>query len=743
MASSRVAKLLCFLLCFCFRSFQVSAQSRAVFACDTNSNPSLASFAFCNPALGIPQRVGDLVNRLNLDEKIAFLVNAAPNVTRLGIPRYEWWSEALHGVSNVGPGTKFSDLVPGATSFPTVILTAASFNASLFEAIGKVVSSEARAMYNVGLAGLTFWSPNINIFRDPRWGRGHETPGEDPLLTSKYGAGYVRGLQQRDDGNKDKLKVAACCKHYTAYDLDNWKGVDRFHFNALVTQQDLDDTFQPPFKSCVLDGNVASVMCSYNQVNGKPTCADPNLLSGVIRGQWKLNGYIVTDCDSVDVLYNAQHYVKTPEEAAAVSISAGVDLDCGSFLGIHTGAAVKAGLVKEPDIDRAVSNNFATLMRLGFFDGDPSKQLYGNLGPKDVCTPANQELGIEAARQGIVLLKNSQGSLPLSPKAVKNLALVGPNANATSAMIGNYEGCANVSCPAPNIAESTKAAAAADATVIVVGGDLSVEAEMRDRNDLTLPGQQQQLVTQVANAAKGPVILVIMSGGGMDVTFAKTNNKITSILWVGYPGQDGGAAIADVIFGFHNPSGRLPVTWYPQSFVEKVPMTNMNMRPDPKTGYPGRTYRFYTGETVYNFGDGLSYTQINHQLVQAPRAVSVTLGGNHPCKSSLCQSVEAVDENCQNSAFDIRLKLYNAGQMKAGHTVFLFSSPPPVHNAPRKQLLDFQKISIEPKQDKILKFNVDVCKHLGITDENGQRKVALGQHVLHVGDLKHSLTVKI
>ncbi|WCJ40093.1 beta-xylosidase 3 [Euphorbia peplus] len=767
MASSRAPKVLFLLLCLLsVHLCEVRGQSGAVFACDTKANPSLASFAFCNAALGIPERVGDLVKRMTLDEKITALVNSAGNVSRLGIPRYEWWSEALHGVSNVGPGTKFTNLVPGATSFPTVILTGATFNASLFEAIGKVVSTEARAMYNVGLAGLTFWSPNINIFRDPRWGRGQETPGEDPLLTSKYGAGYVRGLQQRDDGNKDKLKVAACCKHYTAYDVDNWKGVDRFHFNALVSQQDLDDTFQPPFKSCVLDGNVASVMCSYNQVNGKPTCADPDLLAGVIRGQWKLNGYIVTDCDSVDVLYSAQHYVKTPEEAAAVSINAGVDLDCGSFLGQHTGAAVKAGLVKEAEIDRAVTNNFATLMRLGFFDGDPSKQLYGNLGPKDVCTPANQELGIEAARQGIVLLKNTKGSLPLTPKSVKHLAVIGPNANATRVMIGNYEGipckytsplqgltavvattyapgCTNVACSAPNFDEATKAAAAADATVIVVGADLSIEAEMKDRIDITLPGQQQQLVTQVATASKGPVILVIMSGGGMDVTFAKTNNKITSILWVGYPGQDGGVAIADVIFGFHNPSGRLPMTWYPQSFVDKVPMTNMNMRPDPKTGYPGRTYRFYTGETVYNFGDGLSYSQIKHQLVKAPKTVSVPLGANHPCKSSECQSVEAVDENCQNSAFDIDMKVHNAGKMKAGHTVFLFSSPPAVHNAPRKQLLDFQKISIGPKEDKIVKFKVDVCKHLGVTDETGKPKLGIGEYVLHIGDLKHSLKIKI
>ncbi|XP_034702764.1 beta-xylosidase/alpha-L-arabinofuranosidase 2-like [Vitis riparia] len=621
-------------------------------------------------------------------------------------------------------------------------------------------------MYNVGLAGLTFWSPNVNIFRDPRWGRGQETPGEDPLLSSKYASGYVRGLQQSDDGSPDRLKVAACCKHYTAYDLDNWKGVDRFHFNAVVTKQDMDDTFQPPFKSCVIDGNVASVMCSYNQVNGKPACADPDLLSGIVRGEWKLNGYIVSDCDSVDVFYNSQHYTKTPEEAAAKAILAGLDLNCGSFLGQHTEAAVKGGLVDESPVDKAVSNNFATLMRLGFFDGNPSKAIYGKLGPKDVCTSEHQELAREAARQGIVLLKNSKGSLPLSPTAIKTLAVIGPNANVTKTMIGNYEGtpckyttplqgltalvattylpgCSNAACGTAQIDEAKKIAAAADATVLIVGIDQSIEAEGRDRVNIQLPGQQPLLITEVAKASKGNVILVVMSGGGFDISFAKNDDKITSILWVGYPGEAGGAAIADVIFGFYNPSGRLPMTWYPQSYVDKVPMTNMNMRPDPASGYPGRTYRFYTGETIYTFGDGLSYTQFNHHLVQAPKSVSIPIEEGHSCHSSKCKSVDAVQESCQNLAFDIHLRVNNAGNISGSHTVFLFSSPPSVHNSPQKHLLGFEKVFVTAKAKALVRFKVDVCKDLSIVDELGTRKVALGLHVLHVGNLKHSLNVRI
>ncbi|KAK4793787.1 hypothetical protein SAY86_011781 [Trapa natans] len=746
--------------------YLASAQT-PVFACDIGSNPSLAAFPFCNVTLGVHDRVADLVRRLTLPEKIGNLVNNAAAVSRLGIPKYQWWSEALHGVSYVGPGTHFSSLVPGATSFPQVILTAASFNATLFEAIGKVVSTEARAMHNVGLAGLTFWSPNINIFRDPRWGRGQETPGEDPLLSSKYASGYVRGLQQTDDGNPDRLKVAACCKHYTAYDVDNWKGVDRYRFNAIVTQQDMDDTFQPPFKSCVVDGNVASVMCSYNQVNGKPTCADPILLAGVIRGQWKLNGYIVSDCDSVDVLYNSQHYTKSPEDAAAMSILAGLDLNCGSFLGQHTQKAVDAGLVDEASVDKAVSNNFATLMRLGFFDGDPRKQHYGKLGPTDVCTPENQELAREAARQGIVLLKNSAGSLPLHPASIKTLAVIGPNANATKTMIGNYEGtpckyvsplhglttyvsttyapgCANVACSAAQLGDAKKIAALADATVLVMGADQSIEAESRDRVDLLLPGQQQLLVSEVAKVSKGPVILVIMSGGGMDIQFAKDDVKITSILWVGYPGEAGGAAMADVIFGVYNPSGRLPMTWYPQSYVQKVPMTNMNMRPDTSKGYPGRTYRFYTGDTVYSFGDGLSYSSYSHHLDQAPELVSVPLEVNHACKMSKeCESVNALEQTCGDLGFDIHLRVKNWGTLSGSHTVFLFSSPPSVHRSPQKHLLGFEKVFVVAGGEARVKFRVDVCRDLSVVDEAGVRKIALGHHLLRVGDLEHSLRVGI
>ncbi|XP_051132799.1 beta-xylosidase/alpha-L-arabinofuranosidase 2-like [Andrographis paniculata] len=765
MAVAGVCGIVCIIIACAAVGAAAQGPGRAAFACDVAGNPGLRNLTFCDASLAVQKRVEDLVGRMTLPEKIGWVVNAAAGVSRLGIPSYEWWSEALHGVSYTGPGVHFNGIVPGATSFPQVILTGATFNESLFQTIGKVVSTEARAMHNVGLAGLTFWSPNVNIFRDPRWGRGQETPGEDPVLTSKYGAGYVRGLQQRDDGNKDGLKVAACCKHYTAYDVDNWKGIQRYTFNALVTQQDLDDTFNPPFKSCVLDGNVASVMCSYNQVNGKPTCGDYDFLAGVIRDQWKLNGYIVSDCDSLDVIFNSQKYTKTPEETAALAVNSGLDLNCGSFLSKYAQGAVDKGLLNETTINKAVSNNFATLMRLGFFDGDPSKQLYGNLGPKDVCTPENQELAREVARQGIVLLKNIDGSLPF--KSIKSLAVIGPNANATKTMLGNYEGvpckittplqglaasvsttkyqpgCADVSCGTAQIDDAKKIAAGADAVILVMGSDQSIERESQDRVNITLPGKQQLLVSEVAKASKGPVILVIMSGGGMDVQFAKDDPKVTSILWVGFPGQAGGAAIADVIFGRYNPSGRLPMTWYPQSYADKVDMTDMHMRADPSRGYPGRTYRFYKGPTVYAFGDGISYSEFSHTLVKAPKIISVPLEEQHVCRSAACESLDATEDNCRNLAFDVHLNVRNEGMMSGSHTVFLFSTPPQVHNAPQKQLLAFDKVHLAPTGEKTVRFDVDICKHLSVTDENGNKKVGLGEHILHVGSLKHSLSVKV
>ncbi|KAL2341705.1 hypothetical protein Fmac_009645 [Flemingia macrophylla] len=742
------------------------SEGRVPFACDPR-NVETRGFKFCRTNVPIHVRVQDLIGRLTLPEKIRLVVNNAIAVPRLGIQGYEWWSEALHGVSNVGPGTRFGGSFPGATMFPQVISTAASFNQSLWREIGRVVSDEARAMYNGGQAGLTYWSPNVNIFRDPRWGRGQETPGEDPTLAAKYAASYVRGLQ--GDGAGNRLKVAACCKHYTAYDLDNWNGVDRFHFNAKVSKQDLEDTYDVPFKACVLEGQVASVMCSYNQVNGKPTCADPDLLRNTIRGQWRLNGYIVSDCDSVGVFYDTQHYTRTPEEAAAEAIKAGLDLDCGPFLAIYTDAAIRKGLISENDLSLALANLITVQMRLGMFDGEPSAQPYGNLGPRDVCTAAHQQLALEAARESIVLLQNKGHSLPLSPTRHRLVGVIGPNSEATVTMIGNYAGvacgyttplqgiaryvktahqvgCRNVACGGNQLFGAAETIAReADATVLVMGLDQSVEAETRDRLGLLLPGFQQELVARVARVAKGPVILVIISGGPVDVSFAVNDPKISAILWAGYPGQAGGTAIADVIFGTTNPGGRLPMTWYPESYLRKVPMTIMDMRPNPATGYPGRTYRFYKGPVVFPFGHGLSYSRFTHTLAQGPKQVSLQAlftDANSTLSSKEAVRVSHADCDDQALEMEFHVDVQNQGPMDGTHTLLVFANPPPGKWAATKQLVGFHKAHVPAGSKQRVKVGVNVCKHLSVVDQFGIRRIPTGEHDIHIGDVKHSISVQ-
>ncbi|GAV82526.1 Glyco_hydro_3 domain-containing protein/Glyco_hydro_3_C domain-containing protein/Fn3-like domain-containing protein [Cephalotus follicularis] len=743
----------------------VTNQAREPFACDPKDGPT-KTLPFCMVSMPIAERVRDLVGRMTLQEKVSLLANSAAPVPRLGIKGYEWWSEALHGVSNVGPGTKFGGDFPRATSFPQVITTVASFNASLWEAIGRVVSDEARAMYNGGVAGLTYWSPNVNILRDPRWGRGQETPGEDPLVAGKYAASYVRGLQGNDG---DRLKIAACCKHFTAYDLDNWNGVDRFHFNAKVSKQDIEDTFDVPFRMCVKEGKVASVMCSYNQVNGIPTCADPNLLQKTVRGQWRLNGYIVSDCDSVGVFYDNQHYTSTPQEAAADAIKAGLDLDCGPFLRIHTEMAVKTGLLSEVDINGPLVNTLTVQMRLGMFDGEPSSHPFGNLGSKDVCTPVHQELALEAARQGVVLLKNLGPSLPLSYNRRLTIAVIGPNSNATITMIGNYAGvacgyttplqgigryaktiyqpgCADVACIGDQLfSGAIDAARQADATVLIMGLDQSIEAEFRDRSGLLLPGQQQDLVSMVAAASRGPTILVLMSGGPIDISFAKNDPRIKAIVWAGYPGQAGGAAVADILFGTTNPGGKLPMTWYPQDYLTNLPMTAMDMRSSPLKGYPGRTYRFYKGPVVYPFGHGMGYSNFVHTIASAPTMVAVPLDGHHHGLNNTTfagKAIKVTHAKCNKLTIGVEVDVRNIGSKDGSHTLLVYSTPPARHWAPHKQLVFFEKVLVKAGTEQRVGFNINVCRDLSVVDTFGIRRIPLGDHSLHIGDIMHSVSVQ-
>ncbi|THF97025.1 hypothetical protein TEA_001705 [Camellia sinensis var. sinensis] len=726
-------------------SVSIHPQTWAAAASSQNQVPNAISFS------SSVLQVKDLIDRMTLEEKVQQIGDTALGVDRLGLPKYEWWSEALHGVSNVGQGgssaTFFGGDVPGATSFPTVIVTAASFNESLWKKIGQAVSTEARAMHNAGQAGLTFWSPNINVVRDPRWGRALETPGEDPFVVGRYAANYVRGLQDVEgtenttDLNSRPLKVAACCKHYAAYDVDNWIGVDRYHFNSRVTEQDMKETFLRPFEMCVKEGDVTSVMCSYNRINGIPACADPKLLKDTIRGEWDLHG-----------AYNRN------------GKGTGLDLDCGSFYTKFSENAVVQGKVGEAEIDKALKNLYIVLMRLGFFDGSPH---FKSLGKNHICSDEHIELATEAAKQGIVLLKNDNQNLPLNSAKIKTIAVVGPHANATKVMIGNYAGvpckyttpvdgfalygevkyemgCEDVSCKNESlIFPAMKVAKEADATIILVGLDLSVEAESLDRVNLLLPGYQTQLINQVATVSKGPVILVVMSAGGVDISFAKDNPDINAILWAGYPGEEGGRAIADIIFGKYNPGGRLPLTWYEADYVDMLPMTSMPLRPVDNLGYPGRTYKFFNGSTVYPFGYGLSYTQFTYKLVSSKRSIHIKLDKFQHCRNMNyidgaykppCPAILIDDIKC-NKDFKFEVQVENTGTMDGSEVVMVYKVPPKgILAAPIKDLIAFERVFVRAGESKRVEFVLNACKSLGMVDYKAYNLLPSGESTILVGN---------
>ncbi|KAK8623553.1 hypothetical protein V6N13_118436 [Hibiscus sabdariffa] len=734
--------------------------TRPPFSCDSSDQPT-KSYPFCNTTLPINQRVHDLISRLTLDEKISQLVNTAPPIPRLGIPDYEWWSEALHGIayfSTVHTGMRFNGTIQAATSFP--------------QAVGK----EARALYNIGQAtGMTFWAPNINIFRDPRWGRGQETPGEDPVVTGKYAVSFVRGIQgDTFEGGKlgEHLQASACCKHFTAYDLDNWKGVNRFVFDAKVSQQDLADTYMPPFRSCIQEGKASGIMCAYNRVNGVPNCADYNLLSKTARGQWGFNGYITSDCDAVSIIHEKQGYAKLPEDAVADVLKAGMDVNCGNYLKYYTKSAVEKKKLPISEIDRALHNLFSVRMRLGLFNGNPVKLPFGKIGPDQVCSQEHQNLALEAARNGIVLLKNTNKLLPFSKVKTTSLAVIGPNANATRTLLGNYAGppckivtpleglqnyvkdiryhpgCNAVNCSDPMIDQAVEVAKGAEYVVLVVGLDQTQEREELDRVDLVLSPNQQNLISTVARATKNPVVLVLLSGGPVDINFAKYDKHIGSILWAGYPGEAGGRALAEIIFGDHNPGGRLPVTWYPQSFI-KVLMTDMRMRPEPSSGYPGRTYRFYKGPKVYEFGYGLSYSNYSYEFLPVAqnkvylnnqlKSPKVELENSNALKYLPVSEIGT--ELCDKRIL-VTVRAQNHGDLAGKHPLLLFVRREKGSNGrPVKQLVGFQSVILNAGERADVEFELSPCEHLSTANEEGLMVIEEGSHFLSIGEKESEITV--
>ncbi|CAL9110831.1 unnamed protein product [Musa textilis] len=531
----------------------------------------------------------------------------------------------------------------------------------------------------------------------------------------------------------------------------------------------MEDTYQPPFKSCVQEGRGTCIMCSYNRVNGVPTCADFNLLTLQARNAWGLDGYIASDCGAVDLIYG-NGYAKSPEEAVAHVLKSGMDLDCSDFVQKHAGSAVRRGILSQGDIDRALFNALALRMRLGLFNGNPRKLPAGNIRPSQVCSKQHLGLALEAAQAGIVLLKNAANLLPLARPKVTSLGVIGPNADAGYVLIGNYNGppctastplgelknyvadtrfvrgCNSAACDNATINAVVVLARSVDQVVLFMGLDQDQEREGLDRVDLVLPGSQQHIITKAAKYAKRPVILVLLTGGPVDITFAKNDPRIGAIVWAGYPGEAGGLAIAQVLFGEHNPGGKLPVTWYPQEFT-RVPMTDMRMRADPATGYPGRSYRFYTGKPIYEFGYGISYTSYSYEF-EAEAATSIYLNTSLAPRTTANSHILSYDiaslgsDTCGNLKFSATVGVKNQGSMAGRHPVLLFSRwSSSEHGRPMKQLVDFQSVHLEAGESTKVVFPLSPCEHLSRAMDDGTRVLDKGSHYLVVGQTEHEIRV--
>jgi len=548
----------------------------------------------------------------------------SPGVERLGLAPYYWWNEALHGIA-YSPGVRFNNTgteFSSATSFASTITLASAFDDDLVEAVASVIGKEARAFANAGQAGLDFWTPNINPFKDPRWGRGMETPGEDPLHVSKYVKRLIAGME----GTKDTRQIIATCKHYAAYDLERWNGVVRQKFDAIVNTQDLVEYYLPPFRQCARDSNVGSIMCAYNRVNGTPACADSYLMQTVLREHWNWtshNNFIVSDCNAIKNIYADHHWVQNAAQAAGAAFTAGTDNVCETAGWLtDVKGAYNQSLVSLAVLNKALERQYEGLVRAGFFDG--SADPYRTVGWKDVNTDTSQKLALQTATDGAVLLKND-GLLPVKISPNQTIAVIGFWANSQSAVLGNYYGrppfvqtpllaaqklgakvnyaSGPVAGAVGNLTAAINAAKSSDIIFYFGGIDGSIENEDLDRTTITWPESQLTLLNEITTLGK-PVV-VAQLGTQLDDTPLLENKNISAILWAGYPGMQAGTGVFDIITGVKAPAGRLSTTQYPGTYVSQVPMTDMTLRPSSTN--PGRTYKWYD-QAVLPFGYGLHYS---------------------------------------------------------------------------------------------------------------------------------------
>lgn len=569
------------------------------------------------------ERAKELVSKMTLAEKIAQMQHDAPAIERLGIPAYNWWNEALHGVARSGT----------ATVFPQAIAMAASFNEDLMYKVAEDISNEVRAKYNGYKSfgstkiyqGLTCWAPNINIFRDPRWGRGHETYGEDPYLAGVLGTAFVKGMQ----GDGKYRKTDATLKHFAVH--SGPEGI-RHSFNSVVSEKDLRETYLWAFKYCIDNAEPAAVMGAYNRLNGEPCCGSKTLLQDILCDEWGFDGYIVSDCGAVCDFHTHHRVTEDAAESAALAVNNGCIMNCGAEYA-YLIAAIARGLVSEETITKAVEKLFEARYRLGMFDDDCE---YNDI-PLDVIEcKERMETNLKMAQESVVLLKND-GILPL--KGTEHIAVIGPNADDVSVLLGNYngtpsrystilkgiqdkasghityaKGCdiSNSNSPHIPFEEAIIAARNADVVILCMGLNTLLEGEAGDaynadysgdKRDLELPPCQMRLYDAVIAQGKPTVFFNVT---GSCANLSRQDKECNVVLQVFYPGAMGGEAVADILFGNVSPSGRLPVTFY-ESIDDLPPFEDYSME--------NRTYKFFKGKPVYEFGYGFTYSNITENWI--------------------------------------------------------------------------------------------------------------------------------
>lgn len=687
------------------------------------------TFPFQNPTLPVDERVNDLVSRMTVDEKISQMMDVAPAVDRLGIPAYNWWNECLHGVARSGL----------ATVFPQAIGLGATWDEDLIFRVSTAISDEARAKHHeyvrknsrARYQGLTFWSPNINIFRDPRWGRGQETYGEDPFLTGKIGVQFVKGLQGSDP---KYFKVIATIKHYAVH---SGPEPERHSFDAVIDERDLRETFLPQFEMGIKEGKAYSVMCAYNRFLGKPCCSSDQLLNDILRKEWGFEGYVVSDCGAIADIYRGHKVVSTPDSAAVEAVRAGTDLECNNVYRNLKGAVAK-NLIAESELDVSLKRLFKARFLLGMFD-PPEMVKYQQIPFSLLDSRENKQLALETARKSIILLKNKNNLLPLK-KNIGKVAVIGPNSDQTFVLLGNYngtpsdpvtplrgikeklagtaeviyaQGCnwvtglPNQKPEAELKAEAMDVAGKADVIIMCMGITPRLEGEeMRvtvdgfrggDRTKIDLPLVQEELMKAIYALGK-PVILVLLNGSAIAINWE--NENIPAIIEAWYPGQAGGTAIADVIFGDYNPGGKLPVTFYKS--VDDLPaFDDYNMK--------NRTYRYFTGQVLYPFGYGLSYTTFTYSKFN----VSKNSNAGEPVK--------------------VTVKVKNTGKKAGEEVVQLYLSNLTADvPTPLRSLKGFKRVWLLPGEEKSVEFTL-IPDAFSVIDNNNKKVVKPGKFLVTVG----------